>query len=532
MSYQVLARKWRPRNFSQLVGQNTVVRALSNALEQNRLHHAYLFTGTRGVGKTTVARILAKCLNCEQGVSANPCGTCISCQEIDSGRFLDLIEVDAASRTKVEDTRELLDNVQYSPTKGRYKIYLIDEVHMLSGHSFNALLKTLEEPPPHVKFLLATTDPQRLPITVLSRCLQLHLKNLLPEQIIKQLCFILEQEQISYELQGLQQLARSANGSMRDALSLLDQAIAYGNGTVNTDDVKMMLGITESGLIIEMVKALLAQDAHALLSITEQLTENAAGFSHILEELLSLFHQLAIIKSVPDFPTDIIDDAETIKSLAQQISEEDLQLYYQIGLIGRRDLALAPTERSGFEMILLRMLKFTPSPKLNTISGQNVKATSYSTANAMVTKPTKTDKAKDALTPSNLETNNWAELLAQLNLRGATLALASHCSPTKFTDNEIILLLDASHEPLLNKTLEQRIMQALQEYLKRPIKLTITVGKATDKETPAIIEKRKQAEQQASAQKTIQDDENVKAIISAFNAKIIPESIKQVEGGS
>ncbi|WP_257253973.1 MULTISPECIES: DNA polymerase III subunit gamma/tau [unclassified Endozoicomonas] len=362
MSYQVLARKWRPRSFKELVGQTHVLQALVNALDQDRLHHAYLFTGTRGVGKTTIARILAKCLNCETGVSSTPCGQCAACCEIDEGRFVDLIEVDAASRTKVEDTRELLDNVQYAPTRGRYKVYLIDEVHMLSVHSFNALLKTLEEPPPHVKFLLATTDSQKLPVTILSRCLQFGLKNMTPERIVGHLENILGQESIPFEGPALWQLARAADGSMRDSLSLTDQAIAFGNGQVTEQEVSAMLGTIDQGQVMKMVRALSSGGAPEVLAAIANLAEHAPDYVAVLDDMLSMLHRIAIAQAVPEAVDNSQGDREQVLELAGNMRAEDVQLYYQVGLVGKRDLPLAPDPRGGFEMALLRMLAFRPEP--------------------------------------------------------------------------------------------------------------------------------------------------------------------------
>ncbi len=360
MSYQVLARKWRPRNFSEMVGQEHVLRALINALDSNRLHHAYLFTGTRGVGKTTIARILAKCLNCEQGVSSTPCGTCSACVSIAEGRFVDLIEVDAASRTKVEDTRELLDNVQYAPTVGRFKVYLIDEVHMLSGHSFNALLKTLEEPPSHVKFLLATTDPQKLPVTILSRCLQFNLKNLSPERIVEHLQFVLGEEKVPNEEAGLWALARAADGSMRDALSLTDQAISHGAGKLTEVEVNSMLGTIDLSAIADIARALANRDGTEVLAVVDRMAEHAPDYSVALGDLLSVWHRVAICQTVPDALDNRHGDYQLVQELAKALSREDVQLFYQIALLGRRDLPLAPEPRLGFEMALLRTLTFRP----------------------------------------------------------------------------------------------------------------------------------------------------------------------------
>ena len=360
MSYQVLARKWRPRLFREMVGQTHVLQALINALDHDRLHHAYLFTGTRGVGKTTVARILAKCLNCEQGVSSEPCGVCSACKEIDEGRFVDLIEVDAASRTKVEDTRELLDNVQYAPSRGRFKVYLIDEVHMLSSHSFNALLKTLEEPPAHVKFLLATTDPQKLPVTILSRCLQFSLKNMLPEKVVEHLRFVLGEENIAFDEESLWLLGRAADGSMRDGLSLTDQAIAFGNGALRVAEVRSMLGTIDHAQVFGLLECLARNDAPELLALVAGLAEQGADFAGVLAELISTLQRLAIAQVVPEAVDNSLGDQQRVVDLAGRISAEDVQLFYQLALHGRRDLPLSPDPRGGFEMALLRMLAFKP----------------------------------------------------------------------------------------------------------------------------------------------------------------------------
>lgn len=361
MSYQVLARKWRPRSFREMVGQTHVLKALINALDTGRLHHAYLFTGTRGVGKTTIARIMAKCLNCEQGVSSSPCGTCSICREIDEGRFVDLIEVDAASKTKVEDTRELLDNVQYMPSRGRYKVYLIDEVHMLSTSSFNALLKTLEEPPPHVKFLLATTDPQRLPPTVLSRCLQFSLKNMPPEPIVGHLSQVLTSENVPFEEQALWLLGRAADGSMRDAMSLTDQAVAFGEGKVLADDVRAMLGTLDQGQVFDILQSLVNGDAAAMLKAIRDLAEQGPDWLGVLAELLEVLHRVAIAQVLPQAVDNGQGDREQVLALANKVAAEDIQFYYQLALVGRRDLPLAPEPRDGFEMVMLRMLAFRPA---------------------------------------------------------------------------------------------------------------------------------------------------------------------------
>ena len=361
MSYQVLARKWRPRSFREMVGQTHVLKALINALDNQRLHHAYLFTGTRGVGKTTIARIIAKCVNCETGITSTPCGECSVCREIDEGRFVDLIEIDAASRTKVEDTRELLDNVQYAPSRGRFKVYLIDEVHMLSSHSFNALLKTLEEPPPYVKFILATTDPQKLPATILSRCLQFSLKNMTPERVVEHLSHVLGVENVPFEDDALWLLGRAADGSMRDAMSLTDQAIAFGEGKVLAADVRAMLGTLDHGQVYGVLQALLEGDARGLLEAVRHLAEQGPDWNGVLAEMLSVLHRVAIAQALPEAVDNGQGDRDRVLALAQALPAEDVQFYYQMGLIGRRDLPLAPELRGGFEMVLLRMLAFRPA---------------------------------------------------------------------------------------------------------------------------------------------------------------------------
>ncbi|WP_434629670.1 DNA polymerase III subunit gamma/tau [Pseudomonas sp. Z1-29] len=361
MSYQVLARKWRPRSFREMVGQTHVLKALINALDSQRLHHAYLFTGTRGVGKTTIARIIAKCLNCETGITSTPCGECSVCREIDEGRFVDLIEIDAASRTKVEDTRELLDNVQYAPSRGRFKVYLIDEVHMLSSHSFNALLKTLEEPPPYVKFILATTDPQKLPATILSRCLQFSLKNMTPERVVEHLTHVLGVENVPFEDDALWLLGRAADGSMRDAMSLTDQAIAFGEGKVMAADVRAMLGTLDHGQVYDVLHALIEGDAKALLEAVRHLAEQGPDWNGVLSEILNVLHRVAIAQALPEGVDNGHGDRDRVLALAQALPAEDVQFYYQMGLIGRRDLPLAPDPRGGFEMVLLRMLAFRPA---------------------------------------------------------------------------------------------------------------------------------------------------------------------------
>ena len=413
MSYQVLARKWRPRLFREMVGQEHVLQALINALDNNRLHHAYLFAGTRGVGKTTIARILAKCLNCETGVSSEPCGQCSVCTEIADGRFVDLIEVDAASRTKVEDTRELLENVQYAPTRGRYKVYLIDEVHMLSNSSFNALLKTLEEPPPHVKFLLATTDPQKLPVTVLSRCLQFNLKNMSPERVVEHLRFVLEKELVPFEEAALWHLGRAADGSMRDAMSLTDQAIAFGGGKISEAEVRAMLGTLDSTLVWKLIRALAEENPSALFAAVDELSQQAPDYSAALAELAAILHRIAIAQVLPGAIDNALGDAEQLQHHAASMAGENVQLFYQMALLARRDLPLAPDPRGGFEMALLRMLAFKPQGVANiptaTLSGAGQPAPQAAPA----ARPAEGAAPSPEMTPAAQAANTGAQVMPQ-----------------------------------------------------------------------------------------------------------------------
>ncbi|MGB6976181.1 MAG: DNA polymerase III subunit gamma/tau [Gammaproteobacteria bacterium] len=522
-NYQVLARKWRPKTFQALTGQEHVVQALTNALNQNRLHHAYLFTGTRGVGKTTVARIFAKCLNCEIGITANPCGTCNACQEIDTGRFIDLLEIDAASRTRIEDTRELLDNVPYAPTKGRFKIYLIDEVHMLSGHSFNALLKTLEEPPPHIKFLLATTDPQKLPATVLSRCLQFNLKNVSALQIQNYLSQLLNEEHIAYEAETLPLIARAANGSMRDALSLLDQAIAYGNGQLLTTEIHSLLGTFVITQLQALLNALAKKDSGTLFNIIAQLAEQGADFSHVLEEVLALLHQIAVSQVLPENKTYTQDSLNPAPAFSQLFTAEEIQLYYQIGIMGRRDLPFAPSARAGFEMILLRMLAFRPVG-LNIGSLMTTTTPTLPTSQAISEKPKKPTKTTAVLDSLTASTEQWPQLLAKLNLEGAAHALASECALIKLEQNEVILRLKPNLANLLTDKQKAYIAQAFTQHLQRPIQITFEIGDAHTA-SPAALTKRTTAAKHTEAQQAIAQDKHVQALLETFNAKIIEDSI-------
>ena len=537
MSYQVLARKWRPRSFGEMMGQGHVLRALVNALDHQRLHHAYLFTGTRGVGKTTVARIFAKSLNCEQGVSASPCGQCSACREIDEGRFVDLIEVDAASRTKVEDTRELLENVQYAPTRGRYKVYLIDEVHMLSTHSFNALLKTLEEPPPHVKFLLATTDPQRLPVTILSRCLQFNLKRLPPEMIREYLGKVLGQEGIAAEAGALKQIARAADGSMRDALSLLDQAIAYGGGRVDEAEVGTMLGSIEHGHIVNLLEALAAGDGEALLQHIAALSEFAPDFDGVLSELLSLLHNLAVVQAVPGAAVDDHLDADAVQRLAAAISPEDVQLFYQIGLVGRRDLAIAPTPRLGFEMALLRMLAFRPvaaAGQARTPPVAQAPKTARPARAERAAPPAAAKPAPASVPPpaaASRETasdEQWPQLIAQLPLQGVVRALANNCALIRREGKVLHLALAPAHASLRNPKLEERLQEALSAHLGEKVKLQFSVTQPAA-ETPAALQERQSQDRMRAAQESIAQDNHVKTLQEMFDARVVPDSVRPLD---
>ena len=541
MSYQVLARKWRPRTFPEMVGQEHVLRALINALDSDRLHHAYLFTGTRGVGKTTVARILAKSLNCEQGVGAHPCGECGACREIDEGRFVDLIEVDAASRTKVEDTRELLDNVQYAPSRGRYKVYLVDEVHMLSAHSFNALLKTLEEPPPHVKFLLATTDPQRLPVTILSRCLQFNLKRLPAEAIREYLAKILEQEGIETEPAALVELARAADGSMRDGLSLLDQAVAFGNGAVRTAEVREMLGTVDRQRVHALLEALDSGDGTALLREAAALADFAPDYAGVLDEMGRVLHRLAVLQAVPDAAGgEDVTVSESSRSLAERLSPEDVQLYYQIATMGRRDLPAAPDPRTGFEMVLLRMLAFRPAE-----AGEAEPATA--TSRTPASEPAAPAPAPQAVPEPNVtradgeggpaqqsagtaakEGGDWLALVGALPLTGFTRELAQHCAVAAWEADRIELVLDPTYAHLLTEARRDDLTRALQESLGRTLRVQVRSGEVAG-ETPAQTRSREASERQAAAEQAIAEDPNAQAILERFGGRVQPGSVEPCE---
>jgi DNA polymerase-3 subunit gamma/tau len=531
MSYIVLARKWRPKRFAEMVGQEHVLRALANALDSGKVHHAFLFTGTRGVGKTTIARILAKSLNCETaGVSSNPCGVCAACREIDEGRFVDLIEVDAASRTKVDDTREMLDNVQYAPSRGRYKVYLIDEVHMLSNHSFNALLKTFEEPPPHVKFLLATTDPQKLPVTVLSRCLQFSLKRLPASLIGERLKFIAGQENLQFDPAAMGLLARAAEGSMRDALSLLDQLIAFGGGDLNEANTRAMLGTIDRGHVGRLIDALARADGAALLAEVRELDRDAPDYDRALIELAAFLQRIAIVQIVPDAALqDEEFDAGSLTRLAQAISPADVQLYYQIALGGRRDLAMAPEPRVGFEMTLLRMLAFRPDT-----------ATVREAANSPAAVPKIPAVVPDAsatgvpgpLTHSvagvrltSIDANNWPAVVEAANMSGMVRQFALNCVPARFEQDVLALQIDQATADRRTRPIEDKLVQGLSKYLGRDIRIVYETAQSA-LATPA--RQRAQAEQDrvTRAAAAFEADPAVKGLRERFGADVDLASVK------
>ena len=530
MSYQALARKWRPRTFDDVVGQEHVVQALSNALDRDQVHHAFLFSGTRGVGKTTLARVLAKALNCERGVSSNPCNECSNCEAVDNASFIDLIEVDAASRTKVDDTRELLDNVQYTPTSGRYKVYLIDEVHMLSAHSFNALLKTLEEPPPHVKFLLATTDPQKLPVTVLSRCLQFNLKALQPEQIQQRLQAILQAEGFEAEPDAIQSLARAADGSLRDGLSLMDQALAYGSGRLEQPMVRSMLGTIEDEVVEKIIRGLIDADAEALLHIAADMAERRDDYAQALDEILLQLYNLSLHQLSPQSLIAKQAERPWHAELSSRVSTEDLQLYYQIALIGKRDLPLAPDPRTGFEMVLMRMLAFKPAQGSDaTVADPGDRAPAQDLApSGEQGRPLVQDAVAQAGSAAHVRasahTDNWNKIVEELPINGLVKELAMNLGLREEAEGIMNFHLDPSHEHLLNPV---RVESITGELRKRGKEVSINVKiTESDIETPAQRRQRQLEERQQAAEQAIAEDPNVRAIQEKFGATIIKESIR------
>ena len=560
MSYQVLARKWRPRKFSELVGQEHVVRALTNALDTGRMHHAYLFTGTRGVGKTTIARIFAKSLNCERGQSADPCGECSVCTSVDEGRFVDLLEIDAASNTGVDDVREVIENAQYAPSRGRFKVYLVDEVHMLSRNAFNALLKTLEEPPPHVKFLLATTDPQKLPVTVLSRCLKFNLKRLLPEQISGQMRHILGAENIAYEDSAIGELARAADGSLRDGLSLLDQAIAYGGGSLHADDVRTMLGSVARGQVLGVLDALAAGDGERLLAECTQIASYSPDFGGVLDDLASVLHRLQLIQLIPGYqPEEGSDDDSALVTLAERMTPEDVQLYYQIATSGRRDLAIAPDARTGFEMAMLRMLAFRPddgapatraerpaatpspaaAPQRNSAPAPSARPTPVMHQPAADVRPAPRVEpvpaaavapVPPAVAPIAIDEQglpHWESLIERANLRGPFGLLAQNALLRQRDGNTLVLALQPAHmslavEPMVSQ-MEERIGQALGERIRLRF---VGIAASATTETPAARAAQARDVAQSAAEESIEGDPLVQSLKREFGARVVPQSVK------
>jgi len=540
MSYQVLARKYRPRSFDTLVGQAHVVQALKNALDQKRLHHAYLFTGTRGVGKTSLARILAKALNCEKGISSTPCGSCSACTDIDQGRYVDLIEVDAASNTQVDNMRDLLDNAQYAPTQGQFKIYIIDEVHMLSKSAFNAMLKTLEEPPEHVKFILATTDPQKVPVTVLSRCLQFNLKQMPSASISEYLEKILKEEAINYEINAIYLIAKSANGSMRDALSILDQGIAYCGGTIEEATIKKMLGAIDQSYLFNLTHAVIDQDGSKVIEIAKQMDERNLSFDAALNDLANLIQMISVAQAIPESLESSYLERDQVIALTKKISAEQLQLLYQITILGRRDLYLAPDEYAGFTMTLLRMLSFIPQDSVTSKTSVPLRKDIATQAIKLdpVIKPsdisldTSEDKKKiealDEATDGKLEVNrsfdgNWRGLVDQLKL-GLVKALAQQSELVSFKDNEMILSIADEHKHLLNETYQKKLEISLSEHFNQRIKLVILQKGANN--SPLKQKQEERSTLMKDTEHAILQDQFVKSLLNEFNAEIIPSSIK------
>jgi DNA polymerase III subunit gamma/tau len=560
MSYQVLARKWRPRKFAELVGQEHVVRALTNALDSGRMHHAYLFTGTRGVGKTTIARIFAKSLNCERGESADPCGECSVCTAVDAGRFVDLLEIDAASNTGVDDVREVIENAQYAPSRGRFKVYLVDEVHMLSKPAFNALLKTLEEPPPHVKFLLATTDPQKLPVTVLSRCLKFNLKRLLPEQIAGQMRHILAAEKIEYEEAAIVELGRAADGSLRDALSLLDQAIAYGGGALKASDVRAMLGSVERGQVFGVLDALAAGDGPALLAECSRIASFSPDFGSVLDDLAGVLHRIQLIQLISGYRPDESDgDESVLTGLAERLGAEDVQLYYQIAINGRRDLALAPDARTGFEMALLRMLAFRPSDGSPTTRSSHpvtapaprapaagvpapaVRPTAVSPSPATGGIHTHVPVATTATAPAApvpvpvraMVTEgglpDWEAIIERAGLRGPLGQLAQNAALHSRDGNTLVLALQPAHMHLAVEPMVSQIADRVSEVLGERIRLRFIDDGKSATHTPAARAAVARSEAQSAAEQSIETDPMVQALKREFGARVVPQSVKPFE---
>ena len=559
MSYQVLARKWRPKSFASLVGQEHVVRALTHALGEQRLHHAYLFTGTRGVGKTTLARILAKSLNCETGVTATPCGTCSACTEIDAGRFVDLLEVDAATNTRVDEMRQLLENAVYAPTRGRFKVYVIDEVHMLSNSAFNAMLKTLEEPPEHVKFILATTDPQKIPVTVLSRCLQFNLKQMTPPLIAGHLKHILEVEGIAAEPAALNLLSRSASGSMRDALSLLDQAIAHGAGQVDEAQVRDMLGTVDLDYLFAILEALLADDVAAMLAVADDMALRSLSFGVALQELAALLTRVQVAQLAPQTVPEELPERARLLDVAARFDPEFVQLAYQIAVHGRQELPLAPDEQTGFTMTLLRLHAFRPQVA-GEGHGQRTPptaapraarpATPSAVAPASVASaapvppvappaqsvPSAADTAPPQSSAPSLAANeplpaalaadaDWLSIVGGMKIGAMARELAQNCLLRRVNGTRIVLSLAPAQRHLLIKTAQDKLQQALSEYHACPVQLTIEIEDVAG-ETPAAVAHKERQERQAQAEESIDQDEFVREAVALFDAKVVEDTTR------
>ena len=618
MAYQVLARKWRPSSFSEMVGQEHVVKALTTALESERLHHAYLFTGTRGVGKTTVARLIAKSLNCETGVTAEPCGQCASCIEIAEGRSVDVLEVDAASRTKVEDTRDLLDNVQYAPTRSRFKIYLIDEVHMLSNHSFNALLKTLEEPPEHVKFLLATTDPQKLPATVLSRCLQFNLKNMVPQQIIDHLRHVLAEESVSFDDESLALLARGAEGSMRDALSLTDQAIAHGSGKLAADEVRQMLGTVSRTKVFDLLDAIVANDPKLALAVVEDIASHSPDYAGTLDELASVLHQISLAQAVPGSVDSTLPEHERLASLAGSMTADDAHLWWQMAVAAKRELYLASDPRAGLDMAVLRMIAFRPAvvltdasevppakkpeppvmpvesattlkqqpsissdrPDNDTTSADQMASEQEVVASNRVSAPASGVSAADNLAPAvevtdrpshpavdvptraatrvaplgstngvangsqvppaavievpdgakspdeDLPTHgSWPDFFEGLGLKGVIHTVASHFELSVAFDRTLCFTLSPANATLFNERHQRGLASAIEQVLEEPVTVQVVLGETSDK-TPAYQRELLEQQRLSAARQALESDDCLNALLTDFDAIVVPESVR------
>lgn len=534
MSYQVLARKWRPRNFSTLVGQEHVVRALTHALSEQRLHHAYLFTGTRGVGKTTIARILAKSLNCEGGITATPCGICSACQEIDGGRFVDLLEVDAATNTKVDEMRQLLENAVYAPTRGRFKVYVIDEVHMLSNSAFNAMLKTLEEPPAHVKFILATTDPQKIPVTVLSRCLQFNLKQMPAGAISGHLAHILQAEGIPFDTPALGLIARSASGSMRDGLSLLDQAIAHGAGRVEESQVRSMLGTVDQDYLFTLLEAVSDGDASALLQVAADLGMRSLSFSAALQELGALLTRLQIAQCIPAAIDEDEPERQRLLTLAAAFTPEFVQLAYQISVVGRNELSAAPDEYAGFVMTLLRLHTFRPRSVGDVVTAVTNRVDTVSAARPTVRPPVAASSPVPPASAMNVSAAptesgdiDWHQIVSALPLSGLARTLAQHCELRRVGEADCLLRLAPGHSHLQMKPAPDKLQQALSDYFGRPLLLRFELA-SNETDTPAVAAGRERQERQERAIASIEQDAFVRDVIESFDASLVESSIKPI----